>query len=118
MLTQTLREEIQQADGDDDEYHQGAGLLELETADRLPQGDADAACADHADDGGGTDVRFEAVERIGDQQRHDLGQHAVKDLFNFVGAGGANTFDRAGFNGFHGFGKQLGEQASIRRRIG
>ena len=29
MLTQTLREEIQQADGDDDEYHQGAGLLEL-----------------------------------------------------------------------------------------
>ena len=111
MLTQPLREEIQQADRDDDKHHQGAGLLELETANRFPQGDADPACADHADDGRRADVGFEAIEGVGDQQRHHLWQHAVEDLFELVGTGGANAFHRAGFNRFHRLGKQLGEHA-------
>lgn len=72
VLTQPLREEIQQADRDDDEHHQGAGLLELETANRFSQRDADPARANHTDDGRRADVGFEAIERVGNQQRHDL----------------------------------------------
>lgn len=68
VLTQPLREEIQQADRDDDEHHQGAGLLELETANRFPQRDADPARANHTDDGRRADVGFEAIERVGNQQ--------------------------------------------------
>src|SRR5699024_12031081 len=54
---------------------------------------------------------FEAIEGVGDQQWHHLWQHAVEDLFELVGTGGANAFHRAGFNRFHRFGKQLGEHA-------
>ena len=86
-------------------------MLELETANRFPQGDANPACADHADDGGGADVGLKAVQGVGDQERHHLRQDAVKDLFDFIGAGGANAFHRTGLDGFDRLGKQLGEHA-------
>ena len=111
VLTQPLREEIQQADRDDNQHHQGAGLLELETANRFPQGDANPACAHHADHRRGADVGLKAVQGLGDQERHNLRQDAIKDFFYFVGARCADAFHRAGLDGFDRFRKQLGEHA-------
>ena len=86
-------------------------MLELETANRFPQGDANPACAHHADHRRGADVGLKAVQGVGDQERHNLRQDAVQDLFDFVGARCADAFHRAGLDGFDRFGEQLGKHA-------
>jgi precorrin-2 dehydrogenase/sirohydrochlorin ferrochelatase len=54
--------------GDDDQRHQQQGqeLLVMEQADRQVDIAADAACADHSDDGSGTNIHFPAVQGVGD----------------------------------------------------
>ena len=80
-LPETLREENQQADGDDDEQRiRGAGLLELKTANRFPWGDMIPACTDHTDHRRRSERWTQSGTGVGDQERHNLRQDAIKKI--------------------------------------
>src|SRR5437868_4511487 len=96
--------------GEDDDDH-GTSLRKLEGPHHLPDDEPDAAGADQPDHRGGADIRFEAIEGIGDPQRHDLGDDAVDDLLEEIGAGRANALDRMRIDRLDRLGEELGEDA-------
>jgi len=99
---------IDERDGHDDDQHDGAGLLELERADDLPQQLPDPSGAHQPDDGRGPHVAFEAVKRIADPERHHLRNDAIDDLLDAARAGGPDTLDRVRIDRLDRLGEQLG----------
>ncbi len=100
--------------GDDQQEH-GGRLPVVEGADRVPQVEADAAAADHPDDGRGADVGLEAQQHVGEEVRQHLGHDAEADDVQPPGPDGGDPLHLAGIDGLDGLAQQLAEDA---RRCG
>src|SRR5262245_24650521 len=85
------RERIDRGDRGQDQQHDERHLIPGVDADAVAELMADAAGADHPEDGGRADVGLEVVEDGRQPHRKDLGQHAVAEHLERARPGGPHA---------------------------
>jgi hypothetical protein len=110
-LAHLRRDHVDGHHRDHDQAHDHRGGAVVVGAHALVEEEADAAGPHHAHHRGRAHVALEAVEGVADPHRQHLGDDAVDDLLQAVGAGGADALDRALVDRLDHLAEELAEDA-------